>query len=126
MNYERIKGDKGEDFAVKFLKRNKYKIVERNFYCKFGEIDIIAENNKFILFIEVKTRQEGQMLEPRYSVDTKKQQRLFKTASFYINFHKTKKQPRFDIAEVIVNNNGEMSINYLKNAFWQEGDYAAF
>lgn len=126
MSFRRTKGDKGEEFAAKFLIMNNYKVVERNFYCKLGEIDIIAENKEFILFVEVKTRQEGQMLEPRYSVDKKKQQRLFRTASLYIQSHKTKKQPRFDIAEVIVNNKGEMSINYLENAFWQEGDYAAF
>ncbi|MCH5298313.1 MAG: YraN family protein [Ruminococcus sp.] len=126
MNYKRIKGDKGEEFAVKFLKKNKCKIITRNFSCKSGEIDIIAENKEFILFVEVKTRQEGQMLEPRYSVDKKKQQRLLKTASYYMQSHKTSKQPRFDVAEVIVNNEGEMSINYLKNAFWQEGDYAVF
>ena len=126
MNIKKTIGDKGEEFTAKFLKKNNCKIIERNFNCKSGEIDIIAENREYILFVEVKTRQEGQMLEPRYSVDRKKQQKLLKTASYYLQSHKITKQPRFDIAEVIVNNEGKMSINYLENAFWQEGDYAAF
>lgn len=126
MNIKKTIGDKGEEFTAKFLKKNKYKIIERNYSCKLGEIDIIAEDKEYLLFVEVKTRQEGQMLEPRYSVDKKKQQKILRTASYYLQNNKNKKQPRFDIAEVIVNNEGKMSINYLENAFWQEGNYAPF
>lgn len=110
-------GDKGEKFAAKFLKKNKYKILKRNFTQKTGEIDIIAENTEYIVFVEVKTRTEGQMLAPMYSVDNKKQQKILKTANWYLAYNPSDKQPRFDIAEVYVNEKGKMRINYLENAF---------
>lgn len=120
-------GKKGEKFAVKYLKKNKYSIIYTNFATKLGEIDIIAEKSGYIAFVEVKTRTEGQMLEPSLSVDKNKQRRIFAVSNEYIKRFKIKKQPRYDIAEVIVNDKGKFSINYIDNAFWQEGeDYAVF
>ncbi len=120
-------GKKGEKFAVKYLKKKKYSIIYTNFSTKLGEIDIIAEKSRYIVFVEVKTRTEGQMLEPSLSVDKRKQRRIFAASNEYIKRYKIKKQPRYDIAEVIVNDKGKMSINYIDNAFWQEGeDYAVF
>ncbi len=120
-------GQKGEKAAVRYLKKNKYKILETNYRTKLGEIDIIARNREYIIFVEVKTRTDGQMLEPRFSVDYKKRRRILRTASCYMNQFKSNLQPRFDIAEVIVNERGEISINYLDNAFCQEENgYAVF
>lgn len=120
-------GKKGEKFAVKYLKKNKYSIIYTNFYTKLGEIDIIAEKSRYIVFVEVKTRTEGQMLDPSLSVDKKKQRKIFAVSNEYMERFKIRKQPRYDIAEVIVNDKGKMSINYIDNAFWQEGeDYAVF
>ncbi len=123
---KRNKGNKGEKAVVKFLKKNKFRIITLNYTEKTGEIDIIAEDKNYIIFVEVKTRQEGQMLEPRFSVDYKKRMRILRTSNIFLQKHRTDKQPRFDIAEVIVNSKGKMSINYLENAFQQEGKYAAF
>ena len=118
-------GKKGEKAVVKYLKKNKYQIIYTNFHSCSGEIDIIAEKGKCIAFVEVKTRVEGQMLEPRFSVDRKKKQNILVCAATYMKRFNIKKQPRFDIAEVIVNEKGEMSINYLDNAFTSEGNYYA-
>ena len=54
--YNKIIGNYGEDIAVKFLQKNKYKIIERNFLCKCGEIDIIAKDKNILVFVEVKSR----------------------------------------------------------------------
>ncbi len=110
-------GIKGEKFVVKYLKKNKYKILLRNFSCHFGEIDIIARNDKFIIFVEVKTRNETSMMLPRTSVDYKKQERITSTANYFLRKYKTDLTTRFDIAEVIFEHNGKMKINYLENAF---------
>ena len=120
-------GKKGEKLTVKFLKKNKYKIIETNYKTKAGEIDIIARNKTFLVFTEVKTRTEGQMLEPQFSVDFKKRRKIFKTANLYMQKHKSDLQPRFDISEVIFHQDGKFSINYLENAFVQEEKgYAVF
>lgn len=120
-------GKKGEKYTVKFLKKNKYDIIYTNFSTNLGEVDIIAENEEYILFVEVKTRTEGQMLEPRESVDKKKRFRIFAAANTYIKKFKIKKQPRYDIAEVTANYYGKLSINYIEDAFQQEDDgYAVF
>lgn len=126
MTDKRIKGNIGEKAVANYLKQKKFQITYTNFYSKYGEIDVIAENNELILFVEVKTRSAGQMLSPSFSVDYKKRQRIFRTANLYMQSNKVDKQPRFDIAEVIINSNGKLSINYIDNAFQQESDYAAF
>ena len=120
-------GKKGEKAVEKYLKKNGYEIIYTNYSTRFGEIDIIAEKGRYIAFVEVKTRAEGQMLEPRFAVDRKKKQNILTCAATYVNKFRIKKQPRFDIAEVIVNEKGKMSINYLDNAFSQEdNNYAVF
>ena len=94
----------------------------------FGsEIDVIAEDKDFIIFVEVKTRAYGQILEPREYVDYYKQQRILKTACLYLKNNVTVKQPRFDIAEVLYDSKGKKSVNYFENAFFQENKgYATF
>ncbi|MCR5652667.1 MAG: YraN family protein [Ruminococcus sp.] len=120
-------GRKGEKAVAKYLKKNDYIIIYTNYRTASGEIDIIAEKGMYIAFVEVKTRTEGQMLEPNFSVDRKKRRRICASASTYVKKYKIKKQPRFDIAEVIVNDKGKMRINYIDNAFSQEdNDYAVF
>ena len=124
---KRITGNKGEKAVCKYLKKQGCKIIKRNFSCKLGEIDIIAENKEYILFVEVKTRSTGQMLPPREAVGYKKRSKILKTAQFFLKKYDKDKQPRFDIAEVFLDDKGKMSINYFDNAFAQESkNYAAF
>ena len=116
MNTQKL-GQKGEKYTIKYLKSIGYLPVYKNYRCAFGEIDIIAETKTFIVFVEVKTRTAGQMLPPASYEDKKKQKRIITSAHNYMSKYKIKKQPRFDIAEVIVNEKGKLSINYLENAF---------
>ena len=100
-----IIGGIGEDFAVKYLKKNKFKILDRNYRSKFGEIDIIAHNKDYLIFVEIKTRKVNSMTLPVESVNFDKQNRIIKTAYCYIQSENSKLQPRFDICEVFCESN---------------------
>lgn len=121
-------GDKGEEYAVKYLKKQGYKIVVRNYRKRYGEIDIIAENKEYIVFVEVKTRHENSMTQPVDAVDKRKRMRLIKTASAFLSENETEKFCRFDVCEVYVKSENLklISINYIENAFEQENGYAYY
>ena len=113
-------GNIGEDYIEKYLIKNRCEIVERNYYTRYGEIDIIAKNSKYILFVEVKTRRETSKIRPSDSVGYRKQQKMKITADLYLQKIKNKTlQPRFDVAELILNRRTLeiIKLNYIKNAF---------
>lgn len=122
------KGQIGEDYTAKFLKKNKYKVIERNLRNKYSEIDIIAEDKEYIIFVEVKTRTGEGITRPADAVNTRKQQMILKAAKHYLAYNNpSSKQPRFDVSEVFLTDNGKpYKINYIKNAFIQGGSYAVF
>jgi putative endonuclease len=123
---KKITGDLGEKKVCKFLKHNKYKIICRNYRTNFGEIDIIAENDCYRIFVEVKTRGINSQYAPALAVTKDKQKKIMKSAYMYLKNFPTDKKLRFDVAEVIHNNNKVISINYIKNGFSQGGNYAVF
>ncbi len=114
-------GNKGEDAVCRYIEKYGYKIVERNFICKKGEIDIIAENDDTIAFIEVKSRKEDSMVSGVEAVNYTKKMRIIKTAAYYTYQKPLVKQPRFDIAEVILKNNIPAILRYYKSAFDMTG-----
>ena len=118
MNTKEI-GDFGENAAEEYLLNSDYEILERNFRLKFAEVDIIAEKDGCIVFIEVKTRKSNLFGEPSEYVDYRKQQRIRKAASFYANVETT--EMRFDVIEVFYEQKyGKMlltKINHIENAF---------
>lgn len=122
------KGQIGEDYAVKHIKRMGYRISQRNMRNKYSEIDIIAENKEYIIFVEVKTRTGEFDLRPSFAVDRIKQQKIISAAFGYIKSNKIKKQPRFDVAEVFLGLEDfePYKINYIENAYSQGGAYAVF
>ncbi|MBQ8538097.1 MAG: YraN family protein [Ruminococcus sp.] len=120
-------GNLGEITAAKFLKKNKYKILHKNYKTKFGEIDIICENSEYIVFVEVKTRKQGAVIPGYTAVNYKKQQHIIRTAGVYLQENKSEKQPRFDIIEVEHRVNGTACVKeHYEDAFWQRGDYGVF
>lgn len=114
-------GKSGESRVADFLRNNGCTVIKRNYQSKYGEIDIIAESGKNILFVEVKTRKEGSMVSGLEAVDIKKRHRMTLTASDFISKTECRLQPRFDVAEVTVHTdsdgNQKYSLNYIKNAF---------
>lgn len=112
-------GEIGEEYTVKFLKKKKYKILERNYRKRYGEIDIIAENKNYIVFVEVKTRHTDSMTSAADAVNRQKQIRIIKTASMYLAENETDKFCRFDVCEVYINSDNLklVDINYIEAAF---------
>lgn len=113
MNKRRL-GDMEEISAIAFLQNNGYKIVERNFRCKLGEIDIVAENDGYLVFLEVKYRSGLQYGNPAEAIGFKKQQTIYKVAQYYLMKHKVGDMTpvRFDAVIVV----GD-EISVIKNAF---------
>lgn len=110
-------GEKGEKTAARYLKRKGYRIVEKNYSCRFGEIDIIAENRQYIVFVEVKARNSNSIAAPREFVDSGKQERIILTAQMYMLHHHSDKQPRFDVIEVNTEKLLIGKIDHVENAF---------
>lgn len=107
----------GEQSAARFLRKEGYEILSANYKTLIGEIDIVAQKNNVVCFVEVKTRQEGGMLPPSAAVDVKKQENIKSSAANYINKYNVKSQIRYDIIEIFVNGSSVTDINHIKNAF---------
>ncbi len=113
-------GKKGEDITALHLKKQGFIIFKRNYHSRFGEIDIIAEKDDLLLFVEVKTRFENAMVSPSEAVDYSKQNKIRITAKNFISKTFMDYRCRFDVAEVFVSlNDGkyEFTLNYIENAF---------
>lgn len=99
-------GKFGENVAKKYLVNKGLKYLKSNYHSKYGEIDIIFEDDKYIIFVEVKTRKEGALVRGVDSVNNFKKVKILKTALVYILEFNPQKQPRFDVLEVIINGKG--------------------
>ena len=86
--------------AAKYLTKKRYKLVATNFRSRFGEIDLIMENRKYLVFVEVKLRKSANFAKAMEYVDTRKQDKLRVTASVYLAQNPTNLQPRFDVIEI--------------------------
>lgn len=114
MYKNQIIGKKGEELAVKFLKKKGYKILERNFACRQGEIDIIALDRNEIVFIEVKTRTSMNYGLPSEAVNIQKKKHLYNATEYYIYTRKLyEKFIRIDVIEILIKRN-EYTINHIK------------
>lgn len=112
-------GNYGESLAESYLVSLGVLIIDKNFKCKQGEIDLICRDDNYITFIEVKTRYSSQFETPADSVTYKKQRKIFKTAQFYIMINMLQNMNfRFDVIEVILNtSDNRYDISIIKNAF---------
>ncbi len=95
-----LRGKLGEDNAVAFLQRQGYEVLDRNFRCRLGEIDIIARKENFIVFVEVKLRKSFRYGTAREYVTLSKQRKIILAAEFWLAGHPTRLQPRFDVVEL--------------------------
>lgn len=110
-------GQKGEDLAVAYLKKNEFKILLRNWKWGKHEIDIIAENKEFIVFVEVKTRSDNFREHPRTAVTNEKQKSIISAADGYIQRNRIDKESRFDVI-TIIRKDDEFEIDHIENAFY--------
>ena len=114
------KGAWGEECAAAYLRRRGYRILARNYSCRFGEIDIIASNRQYLVFCEVKLRKSADFAAAREFVDARKQQRLRTTALLYLSQHETPLQPRFDVIEIYAPDGTQTrrpQITHMEDAF---------
>ena len=130
---KQILGRLGEDIAADHLEKNGYKIVARNLHLSKNELDIIAEDDDYIVFVEVKTRsclypESGDFGIPSRAVDSKKRGNTVKAARDYLYSYYGGKQPRIDVIEVyILESQSEfktptvLKVNHIRNAFDARG-----
>lgn len=111
------KGKLWEIKAYDYLRKKRYTLLETNYTTRFGEVDLIVKNKKYICFVEVKQRDVSSIAQPKEFVDFRKQQRIKATAQLYLAKNDTNLQPRFDVIEVYTENNKIKSIKHLENAF---------
>ena len=116
----KLAGDYGEEQAAQYLKKHGYHIVGRNYKVRTGEIDLIASNREFIVFVEVKMRKNDRFGEAKEFVGTMKQNRVRSAAMQWLALNETELQPRFDVIEIY----GDvgmpyrmLDIRHIENAF---------
>lgn len=113
-------GDRGERIAARYLRRSGYRILARNYRCAHGEIDIIAQNREYLVFVEVKTRKDDQEHFENYglpceAVNKTKQQHIVYTAKSYLGTHANDRLIRFDIIEVYLGKKARVRL--IEDAF---------
>lgn len=120
MATNKLSGAWGEAQAAEYLRKKRFKILASGYRCRFGEIDLIAADRKYLVFVEVKTRKSADFALAREYVDMKKQDRIRSTAAMYLSQYPTNLQPRFDVIEVYAPegmNTAHPEIHHLEDAF---------
>lgn len=111
-------GELGEDIALKYLRKKKFRIVEKGFRLYRGEIDMIAYEGETLVFVEVKTRSPGALGLPEESVNLRKQRQIRKIAEGYLALNNIDEvECRFDVLSLIIDENGAYSLSHYKDAF---------
>lgn len=105
-------GKKGEELAFNYLKGIGYELIERNFRCKFGEIDLIVKDGQVIVFVEVKYRSSDDYGSPKEAITNDKIKKIIKAAEYFIVKNNVNSLYRFDVVSIFKNN-----IEHIKNAF---------
>ena len=120
MGQSNLLGVWGESLAAEYLRRKRFKLLAMNYTCKFGEIDLIVSNKKYLVFAEVKLRKNANFAQAHEFVDYHKQRRLRLTAEKYLAEHPTHLQPRFDVIEIYAPegvSTKQPEINHKEDAF---------
>ena len=110
-------GQKGEKMALRFLKKSGYRIIERNYVCKMGEMDIVAKEKDTVVFVEVKTRTSNAFGPPQLAVNPTKQMQLSKVALYFLKERELEEvKARFDVVAILLGPRGE-KIELIRDAF---------
>ena len=100
MGRSNLLGAWGEAQAAEYLRKKRYQTVAAGFHSRFGEIDLIVKDRKYLVFVEVKLRKNADFAKAMEYVDRRKQDRIRMTASIYLSQNPTALQPRFDVIEI--------------------------
>lgn len=111
------KGAAGEEYAAGVLADLGYEIKARNFRSRYGEVDIIAQKDGVIAFVEVKSRRAGSAVSGFEAVTRGKQRKIIATAMWYLKARRCDLQPRFDVFSAVISGGGIVSHDYLEGAF---------
>ena len=120
MARSKLTGSWGEALAAEYLRKKHFKPVSVGFHSRFGEIDLIVKDRKFLVFVEVKLRKSPDFAAGREYVNRSKQDRIRATASVYLSKNPTDLQPRFDVVEIYAPqgiHTAQPQLTYLENAF---------
>ena len=120
MGRNNLTGAWGEALAAEYLRRKHYDILASGYRCRFGEIDLIVKNRKFLVFVEVKLRKSADFARAREFVDARKQERIRATASVYLAQNPCDLPCRFDVIEIYAPAGMETrhpEINHMEDAF---------
>jgi len=111
-------GQEGEHYVAKYLKKKGYQILDKNYRCKLGEIDIIARDGEELVFIEVKTRSGLSHGSPAAAVDVRKQRQISRTAQWYLAEQTLFDSPaRFDVICLLFDDTRQLTVEHISNAF---------
>ena len=119
MNFNKREGNIGENLAVKFLKSKNYKILQTNYSCPLGEIDIVAKDGETIVFVEVKTRASLKYGYPQEAITLQKMAHIKNSALFYLKQHCLLQGTpvRFDCVAILTLDGADAEINHIENIF---------
>jgi len=117
----KVLGSKGEDLAVQYLKKKGFKVIERNYHCSEGEIDLVAREKNTLVFVEIKARSSSEFGLPQEAVDRFKQKKIIQSARIYLAEHHLSEEipARFDVVAIQLTPAGPQ-IELIKDAF--QGD----
>lgn len=112
------RGKWGEEIALHYLNTKGYRTVAKGYRSRFGEIDLIVKNSRYIVFVEVKLRRNSNFAYAREYVGKSKQRKITTTAKLWLATHETGLQPRFDVIEIYAEEgSADPEINHIINAF---------
>lgn len=108
-----VRGDRSEQLACNYLKKQGLHLIDKNFRCKYGEIDLIMQDRQTLVIVEVRFRKSNQYGSALESITAKKQSRIIATTQYYLLTNKIKSLIRFDVITM----SSDTDINWIKNAF---------
>jgi len=120
MGRNNLAGAWGEALAAQYLQKKRYTMVATNYRSRFGEIDLIVSDRKYLVFVEVKLRKSDKFANALEYVDNRKQERIRTTAEIYLSQNPTELQPRFDVIEIYAPQGTDTlrpKINHMEDAF---------
>ena len=120
MGRNNLSGAWGEALAAQYLQKKRYQLIATNYRSRFGEIDLIVANRKYLVFVEVKLRKSDAFAQAMEYVDRNKQDKLRTTVEIYLSQNPTELQPRFDVIEIYAPQGTDTlrpKIHHMEDAF---------